>query len=232
MLPARTCPASSRRGGTYRCRSTAPPRVRSPREWARTSDASWPTASSRPCHATAPSTPYRGARHVPLPAGQSDIPALACVAAWTGKPASSRRAPACSSTTCTVPTPRPPPPCIPPGRRRPAASTRRGPPPTVRRPGAGRAVDRGRAVRTARPAAGREPASRGRRFPTPAHCGPGLIEQPAGLDAMRQEFRDRTEGVSWASMIPDGTHPPLCEPPAGSLPATGQSRPEPASPRV
>ncbi|MBB4981038.1 hypothetical protein GGE06_001946 [Streptomyces sp. SFB5A] len=86
-------------------------------------------------------------------------------------------------------------------------------------------MDRGRAVRTARPAAGREPASRGRRFPAPAHCGPGLIEQPAGLDAMRQEFRDRTEGVSWASMIPDGTHPPLCEPPAGSLPATGQSRP-------
>ncbi len=52
-----------------------------------------------------------------------------------------------------------------------------------------------------------------------------LIEQPEQLDAMKQEFKDRTEGVAWASMIPDGTQPPLYEPPAGFLKATGQSWP-------
>ncbi|MGW4600294.1 amidohydrolase [Streptomyces sp. NPDC004457] len=52
-----------------------------------------------------------------------------------------------------------------------------------------------------------------------------LIEQPEQLDAMKQEFKDRTEGVAWASMIPDGNQPPLYEPPAGFLKATGQSWP-------
>ncbi|MEW2512931.1 amidohydrolase [Streptomyces sp. NPDC046870] len=52
-----------------------------------------------------------------------------------------------------------------------------------------------------------------------------LIEQPERLDAMKQEFKDRTEGVAWASMIPDGNQPPLYEPPAGFLKATGQSWP-------
>ncbi|MFC8712217.1 MULTISPECIES: amidohydrolase [unclassified Streptomyces] len=52
-----------------------------------------------------------------------------------------------------------------------------------------------------------------------------LIEQPERLEAMRQEFQGRTEGVKWASMIPDGTQPPLYEPPADFLKATGQSWP-------
>ncbi|MFH9331375.1 hypothetical protein ACH4KU_20605 [Streptomyces althioticus] len=29
-----------------------------------------------------------------------------------------------------------------------------------------------------------------------------LIEQPDLLDAMKQEFKDRTEGITWASMVP------------------------------
>ncbi|WP_431953405.1 amidohydrolase [Actinacidiphila sp. bgisy167] len=52
-----------------------------------------------------------------------------------------------------------------------------------------------------------------------------LIEQPERLEAMRQEFKGRTEGVAWASMIPDGTQPPLYEPPADFLKATGQNWP-------
>jgi aminobenzoyl-glutamate utilization protein B len=52
-----------------------------------------------------------------------------------------------------------------------------------------------------------------------------LIEQPERLEAMKQEFAERTEGVGWASMIPDGSQPPLYEPPAEFLTATGQSWP-------
>ncbi|MEU3855317.1 amidohydrolase [Streptomyces sp. NPDC029554] len=52
-----------------------------------------------------------------------------------------------------------------------------------------------------------------------------LIEQPELLDGMKQEFKDRTEGVKWVSMIPDATQPPLYEPPADFLKATGQSWP-------
>ncbi|WP_121708990.1 peptidase dimerization domain-containing protein [Streptomyces sp. E5N91] len=52
-----------------------------------------------------------------------------------------------------------------------------------------------------------------------------LIEQPELLDGMKQEFKDRTEGIAWTSMIPDGTEPPLYEPPASFLAATGQSWP-------
>ncbi|MBZ9645567.1 hypothetical protein [Streptomyces sp. PSKA30] len=42
---------------------------------------------------------------------------------------------------------------------------------------------------------------------------------------MKQEFKDRTEGIAWASMIPDGNQPPLYEPSAEFLKATGQSWP-------
>ncbi|MEU3979292.1 amidohydrolase [Streptomyces sp. NPDC026672] len=52
-----------------------------------------------------------------------------------------------------------------------------------------------------------------------------LIEQPDLLDGMKQEFRDRTAAISWASLIPDGTQPPLYEPPADFLEETGQSWP-------
>ncbi|MGW7541137.1 amidohydrolase [Streptomyces sp. NPDC054770] len=54
-----------------------------------------------------------------------------------------------------------------------------------------------------------------------------LIEQPDQLAAMKQEFEDRTAGVAWASMIPDGTQPPLYQPPAAFLRETGQSWPPP-----
>ncbi|MET7518950.1 hypothetical protein ABZS88_37060 [Streptomyces sp. NPDC005480] len=52
-----------------------------------------------------------------------------------------------------------------------------------------------------------------------------LIEQPNQMDAMKQEFQDRTAGIEWASMIPDDNQPPLYEPPADFLKATGQSWP-------
>ncbi|MFF4243538.1 amidohydrolase [Streptomyces sp. NPDC001822] len=54
-----------------------------------------------------------------------------------------------------------------------------------------------------------------------------LIEQPDRLDAMRQEFEGRTAGLRWASMLPDGSQPPLYEPPADFLRETGQSWPPP-----
>lgn len=52
-----------------------------------------------------------------------------------------------------------------------------------------------------------------------------LIEQPALLEGMKKEFQERTAGVSWTSMIPDGQQPPLYEPPADFLAATGQKFP-------
>ncbi|WP_203720943.1 hypothetical protein [Paractinoplanes brasiliensis] len=52
-----------------------------------------------------------------------------------------------------------------------------------------------------------------------------LVEQPARLEAMRQEFVQRKAGVRWTSMIPDDLQPPLYEPPAGFLAATGQKWP-------
>ncbi|MCO8275548.1 amidohydrolase [Actinoplanes sp. TRM 88003] len=52
-----------------------------------------------------------------------------------------------------------------------------------------------------------------------------LIEQPALLEAMKQEFEQRKAGVRWASMIPDDLQPPLYEPPADFLAATGQKWP-------
>ncbi|GAA2195972.1 hypothetical protein [Streptomyces bangladeshensis] len=52
-----------------------------------------------------------------------------------------------------------------------------------------------------------------------------LIEQPERLEAMKQEFAERTDGVGWASTIPDGSRPPLYEPPSEFLKATGQSWP-------
>ncbi|MFG2887320.1 amidohydrolase [Streptomyces sp. NPDC048297] len=55
-----------------------------------------------------------------------------------------------------------------------------------------------------------------------------LIEQPELLDAMQQEFKDRKAAVKWTSMIPDGTQPPLYEPPADFLQETNQYWPPPA----
>ncbi|MEU4094807.1 amidohydrolase [Streptomyces sp. NPDC026673] len=52
-----------------------------------------------------------------------------------------------------------------------------------------------------------------------------LIDQPDRLEAMKQEFKGRTAGIHWTSMIPDGTQPPLYEPPADFLRRTGQSWP-------
>lgn len=54
-----------------------------------------------------------------------------------------------------------------------------------------------------------------------------LIEQPDLLQGMKDEFKERTSGVTWKSMIPDGNQPPLYEPPAEFLRATGQSWPPP-----
>ncbi|GHH80248.1 aminobenzoyl-glutamate utilization protein B [Streptomyces sulfonofaciens] len=52
-----------------------------------------------------------------------------------------------------------------------------------------------------------------------------LITQPDRLTAVQDEFRQRTDGVEWKSMIPDGTQPPLYEPPADFLAETGQQWP-------
>jgi aminobenzoyl-glutamate utilization protein B len=52
-----------------------------------------------------------------------------------------------------------------------------------------------------------------------------LIIQPDVLAAMKKEFDDRTADVNWASMIPDGNQPPIYEPPADFLAATGQHWP-------
>ncbi|MEV7283185.1 amidohydrolase [Streptomyces sp. NPDC093252] len=54
-----------------------------------------------------------------------------------------------------------------------------------------------------------------------------LIEQPDRLAAMTDEFKARTEGVTWTSMIPDDTQPPLYQPPADFLTRTGQTWPPP-----
>lgn len=54
-----------------------------------------------------------------------------------------------------------------------------------------------------------------------------LITQPDLLAQLKKEFDDRTAGVGWKSMIPDGTQPPLYEPPADFLAKTGQHWPPP-----
>jgi aminobenzoyl-glutamate utilization protein B len=54
-----------------------------------------------------------------------------------------------------------------------------------------------------------------------------LLTQPDVLAAVKKEFADRTAGVQWNSMIPDGTQPPLYEPPADFLAKTGQRWPLP-----
>ncbi|MFF2524806.1 amidohydrolase [Streptomyces liangshanensis] len=54
-----------------------------------------------------------------------------------------------------------------------------------------------------------------------------LITQPDTLAAIQDEFTQRTAGVEWKSMIPDGTQPPLYEPPADFLARTGQHWPPP-----
>ncbi|MFI1868845.1 amidohydrolase [Streptomyces jumonjinensis] len=52
-----------------------------------------------------------------------------------------------------------------------------------------------------------------------------LVEQPELLEGMKEEFKERTTGVRWTSLIPDGSQPPLYEPPAEHLKATGQTWP-------
>jgi aminobenzoyl-glutamate utilization protein B len=52
-----------------------------------------------------------------------------------------------------------------------------------------------------------------------------LITKLELLDGMREEFRQRTAGVQWTGLIPDGTQPPLYEPLADFLAQTGQHRP-------
>ncbi|WP_211229451.1 amidohydrolase [Nakamurella lactea] len=54
-----------------------------------------------------------------------------------------------------------------------------------------------------------------------------LITQPTVLAAIRQEFHDRTAGITWNSLIPDGTQPPIYQPPASFLRKTGQAWPPP-----
>ena len=54
-----------------------------------------------------------------------------------------------------------------------------------------------------------------------------LIVQPEHLEAMKAEFAQRTAGTAWASLIPDGTQPPIYQPPADFLQATGQNWPPP-----
>ncbi|QUQ63463.1 amidohydrolase [Kutzneria sp. CA-103260] len=52
-----------------------------------------------------------------------------------------------------------------------------------------------------------------------------LITQPDLLSQFKAEFQARTAGVQWQSLIPDGQQPPLYEPPADFLAATGQHWP-------
>ena len=52
-----------------------------------------------------------------------------------------------------------------------------------------------------------------------------LITQPSVLTAIRQEFQERTSGVTWNSLIPDGTQPPIYQPPDSFLRKTGQAWP-------
>lgn len=52
-----------------------------------------------------------------------------------------------------------------------------------------------------------------------------LITQPDVLAAIKEEFQQRTAGVQWKTMIPEGTQQPLYEPPADFLRATGQTWP-------
>ncbi|MCK2244479.1 MULTISPECIES: amidohydrolase [unclassified Crossiella] len=54
-----------------------------------------------------------------------------------------------------------------------------------------------------------------------------LLTQPEVLAAIRKEFEERTAGAGWKSLIPDGTQPPLYEPPADFLQTTGQQWPPP-----
>jgi len=52
-----------------------------------------------------------------------------------------------------------------------------------------------------------------------------LITQPTVLAGIQQEFRDRTAGITWHSLIPDGTQPPIYQPPDSFLRKTGQTWP-------
>lgn len=52
-----------------------------------------------------------------------------------------------------------------------------------------------------------------------------LITSPELLEGIKAEFRQRTAGVTWQSMVPDGTQPPMYQPPAEFLAKTGQQWP-------
>ncbi|MFM9367914.1 amidohydrolase [Streptomyces sp. Da 82-17] len=52
-----------------------------------------------------------------------------------------------------------------------------------------------------------------------------LVTQPERLRAVKEEFAERTEGVSWKTALPEGYEPPMYEPPAWFLKETGQKWP-------
>ncbi|MEU5001449.1 amidohydrolase [Streptomyces sp. NPDC021622] len=52
-----------------------------------------------------------------------------------------------------------------------------------------------------------------------------LLTQPERLKAVKDEFKERTKGVSWKTALPDGYEPPMYEPPAWFLKKTGQKWP-------
>ncbi len=54
-----------------------------------------------------------------------------------------------------------------------------------------------------------------------------VITQPELLAGMKAEFDARKAGITWTSMIPDGTQPPIYQPPADFLARTGQQFPPP-----
>ena len=54
-----------------------------------------------------------------------------------------------------------------------------------------------------------------------------LIAQPDLLAGIKEEHRQRTEGVQWKSLVPADAQPPIYEPPAIFLRRTGQRWPTP-----
>jgi aminobenzoyl-glutamate utilization protein B len=54
-----------------------------------------------------------------------------------------------------------------------------------------------------------------------------LITDPDLLAGIKEEHRQRREGVQWRSLLPDDAQPPIYQPPAEFLRRTGQSWPPP-----
>ncbi len=52
-----------------------------------------------------------------------------------------------------------------------------------------------------------------------------LITQPERLKAIKDEFAERTKGIEWKTVLPDGYEPPMYEPPEWFLKKTGQKWP-------